>query len=122
MKSMIIFLATMLVTMPGIDAAFAQDPVEVSPEHYRVVFENERVRVLEVRYRPGERSEFHQHPDNLVIALSDAVATGISEDGTTGDLVFEFGDVVWRDAQQHYGSNASDEEFHLIFVEFKDAE
>ena len=32
------------------------DPVETNPDHYKVVFENERVRVLEYTDRPGERT------------------------------------------------------------------
>ena len=36
----------------------SKDPVETDPEHYRVIFENERVRVLEYRDAPaiGPRS------------------------------------------------------------------
>ena len=30
------------------------DPVKVDPKHYKVEFENERVRVLRVSYGPGQ--------------------------------------------------------------------
>ena len=39
-----------------------QDPVRVDPEHYRVELENEKVRVLRVRYGPHEKSVMHGHP------------------------------------------------------------
>ena len=35
------------------------DPVETNPNHYRVVFENERARVLEYTDRPGDRTTPH---------------------------------------------------------------
>ena len=36
-------------------AGMSLDPVETNPEHYRVIFENERVRVLEYTDNPGDR-------------------------------------------------------------------
>lgn len=41
------------------------DPVETNPDHYRVVFENERTRVLEYTDRPGDRTTPHEHPDSV---------------------------------------------------------
>ena len=51
-------------------AAMAEDPVDSNPELYRVVMENERVRVLEYRDRPGDRTAPHGHPDSVMITLS----------------------------------------------------
>ena len=51
-------------------AAIAQDAVKVDPTHYKVVFENESVRVLKIGYAPGGKSTMHQHPDSIVIPLS----------------------------------------------------
>ena len=49
---------------PGIAAApaLAQDPVAVDPDHYKVVFENDQVRVLRITYGPQEESVMHEHP------------------------------------------------------------
>jgi len=46
------------------------DPVMTNPQFYRVVMENERVRVLEYRDRPGDRTTPHQHPDSVMYTLS----------------------------------------------------
>ena len=46
------------------------DPVETNPEHYKVVFENDRVRVLEYTDRPGDRTTPHEHPDSVMHTLS----------------------------------------------------
>jgi uncharacterized RmlC-like cupin family protein len=43
------------------------DPVTVDPEHYKVDFENEFVRVLRVRFGPGEKGATHEHILNRVV-------------------------------------------------------
>ena len=39
-----------------------QDPVKADPEHYKVDFENDRVRVLRVRFGPHEKSIMQEQP------------------------------------------------------------
>jgi beta-alanine degradation protein BauB len=46
------------------------DPTHTDPDKYRVVFENERVRVLEYRDEPGARTSPHDHPDSVMVTLS----------------------------------------------------
>ena len=48
----------------------SQDPVQSNPDHYKVVFENDRVRVLEYRDTPGHTSVMHRHPDSVMITAS----------------------------------------------------
>ena len=48
----------------------AADPTSTDPTLYRVVFENDRVRVLEYRDRPGDRTHPHGHPDSVMLTLS----------------------------------------------------
>jgi quercetin dioxygenase-like cupin family protein len=52
--------------------ALAQDPVKVDPAHYKVLFENASVRVLSITYAAGATNKMHQHPDSIVIPLSNA--------------------------------------------------
>jgi hypothetical protein len=44
------------------------DPIVTDPEHYRVIFENERVRVLEYTDVPGDSTHVHEHPDSVMYA------------------------------------------------------
>ncbi|MEA2364964.1 MAG: hypothetical protein QOI32_476, partial [Thermoleophilaceae bacterium] len=46
------------------------DPTETDPDKYKLVFENDRVRVLEYRDAPGERTSPHHHPDSVMYTLS----------------------------------------------------
>ena len=43
------------------------DPVAVDPQHYKVEFENEFVRVLRVHFGPGEKGATHEHILNRVV-------------------------------------------------------
>jgi hypothetical protein len=54
------------------------DPVVTNPEHYKVVFENDRVRVLEYLDEPGHQTTPHRHPDSVMYTLccSRAFGTG----------------------------------------------
>jgi mannose-6-phosphate isomerase-like protein (cupin superfamily) len=43
------------------------DPVAVDPQHYKVDFENEFVRVLRVHFAPGDKGATHEHILNRVV-------------------------------------------------------
>ena len=45
------------------------DPIQTNPELYHVLFENERVRVLEYLDHPGDRTSPHSHPDSVMVTL-----------------------------------------------------
>jgi hypothetical protein len=52
----------------------AGDAVSVAPNLYKVLLENDKVRVLETRYGPGVKSEMHSHPDLVAVALTPSKA------------------------------------------------
>jgi hypothetical protein len=57
-------------------AAFAQQlPVRLEPRH-RNIFENEKVRILDVRFAPSDTTLYHEHRTPSVFLTLHAVATG----------------------------------------------
>ena len=96
------------------------DPVEVSPELYRVVFENDRVRVLEYRDGPGDRTEPHQHPDSVMVTLT-SFRRRLWSEGREVELELPAFHARWLDAQEHSGMNIGETETHSIFVELKES-
>src|SRR4051794_34451800 len=59
------------------------DPMTDAPEHHSVLFENDRVRVLDTKLPPAERTEVHAHewPAVLyVLSWSDFIRR--ADDGT----------------------------------------
>ena len=61
--------------------AFAQDPVKTSPQYYKVLLENDQVRVLEYRLKPGEKEPMHSHPAGIVYVLGGATLKFTYTDG-----------------------------------------
>jgi len=39
------------------------DPINTDPDKYKVIFENDRVRVLDYRDTPGAKTKPHRHPN-----------------------------------------------------------
>jgi beta-alanine degradation protein BauB len=95
------------------------DPAISNPEHYKVVFENERVRVLEYTDTPGDRTTPHQHPDSVMYTLSSFRRRLVSAN-TQRDIELQAGTVGWLPAQEHHGENIGDTPTHVIFVELKE--
>jgi beta-alanine degradation protein BauB len=96
-----------------------QDPTVTDPELYRVVFENERVRVLEYRDRPGDGTMPHGHPDSVMITLS-AFRRRLRAGDREVEVELEAGDVRWLGSQEHSGTNIGETATHSIFVELKE--
>jgi hypothetical protein len=95
------------------------DPTETNPHHYKVVFENERVRVLEYNDSPGDKTTPHAHPDSVMYALS-SFRRRLHSHGSHRDVEIAAGFTGWLPAQEHYGENIGDTPSHVIFVELKD--
>jgi beta-alanine degradation protein BauB len=94
------------------------DPVVTNPDHYRVVFENERVRVLEYTDAPGERTTPHEHPDSVMYTLT-GFRRRLYAGGAERDVELAAGTVGWLPAQEHAGHNIGDTPTHVVFVELK---
>lgn len=97
----------------------ADDPVASNPEHYRVVFENDRVRVLEYRDVPGDRTTPHAHPDSVMYTLSSFRRRLVAGDQER-EVEMAAGTTGWLPAQEHHGENIGDTPTHVLFVELKD--
>ena len=95
------------------------DPVVTNPRHYSVVFENDRVRVLEYQDVTGERTTQHQHPDSVMYTLSTFRRRLVSGGGDR-EVQLDAGTVGWLPAQEHHGENIGDTPTHVIFVELKE--
>ena len=96
----------------------ALDPVQTDPEHYSVVFENDRVRVLEYTDRPGDRTTPHAHPDSVMHTLS-AFRRRLHSGDLHRDVDMPAGLTGWLPAQEHSGENIGETETHVLFVELK---
>jgi hypothetical protein len=99
--------------------AYAADPAQSDGDKYKVMFENARVRVLEYRDRPGEKTHQHAHPAFVLYAVSPFKRRLALPDGKTLMREFKAGDVMWSEAQTHIGENVGDTPTHVIMIEMK---
>ena len=95
------------------------DPVETNQGLYSVLFENERVRVLQYADTPGTVSNPHRHPDSVMVTLS-GFSRRLSMGERTFDTQLPVGAAVWLPAQEHFGENTGDTDTRAIFVELKE--
>lgn len=108
-------MATARIPQPS-----AADPVEVDPKHYKVEFENDRVRVVRIRYGPGEKSVMHSHPESIAVFLTDAHAKFTYPDGRSEDINADAGTVQHMDAFTHLPESTTKARFEVIQVELKE--
>ena len=116
--------AALAATPP--DAALASDPVVMAPKSYRVVFENEMVRVLEYSNRPGLGpcgAGRHYHPRHLDIFLSEFSGQMTHEDGSVSKSKgkTKMGQVAWFEAEWHEVETIDKSATRMLMVELKDA-
>jgi hypothetical protein len=95
------------------------DPTVTDPDKYKTIFENERVRVLEYRDKPGDRTSPHRHPDSVMYTLS-SFRRRLVHGEREAEVEIEAGSVKWLNAQEHYGENIGETESHSIFIELKE--
>ncbi len=113
-------LAVYAVAAHGQQAAGSKaDPVKVDPQHYKVEFENDKVRVLRVSYGPGEKSVMHYNPDSVIVSLAGDKTRMTTPDGKSTVGSTKAGGVLWSPAGSRLPQNVSDKRDEVIIVELK---
>ncbi|MFQ5436521.1 MAG: SgcJ/EcaC family oxidoreductase [Anaerolineae bacterium] len=112
-------LAAVLVIGLFARPASAQDPTKVDSKHYKVVFENDQVRVVHITYGAGEKSVMHYHPANVAVFLNDNQVNFTLPDGKSVDVKGEKGQTVWDAGGMHLPKNTGDKSMEVILVEMK---
>jgi len=94
------------------------DPIVTNPDHYRLLWENEFVRVIEYTDEPGARTTPHVHPNSVMVTLS-AFRRRLASGGREFETTLPHGAAVWLPAQRHSGENIGDTPTHTVLVELK---
>jgi quercetin dioxygenase-like cupin family protein len=95
------------------------DAVKVAPDIYKVVLENDEVRVLEVQLKQGSKSEMHSHPRSVAICLNDQRLKFTFPNGKSEDAELKRGQAVWLDGLSHAVENKGTEDASSVVVELK---
>ena len=96
------------------------DPVQVSPSNYRTLLKNERVRVLEMDLKAGQKDVTHSHPDETVYFVRGSKVKIHLPDGQAVEADIPDGHVMWHEAWTHTVENVGSADLKAIIVESKD--
>ncbi len=97
----------------------AQDPLALYPENYRVLLENDHVRVLDFRLARGAREQMHTHPAHLAVFLADFTIRFTLPDGSTSLREGRPHQIAWSEGATHASENIGASDAHGILVELK---
>jgi quercetin dioxygenase-like cupin family protein len=109
-----------LKSKPGTaSAAPTADPVKVDPAHHKVLFENDRVRVLRIKFKAQDKTKPHDHPNAVAIYLTDVKAKFTLSDGKTREGGGKRGEATWAAAEHHTVQNTAGKPADIVLVELK---
>ena len=100
-------------------AARAQDVVKVDPKEYKVEFENDQVRVVRGTRAPHSKVPMHEHPDYVVVYLTDVHQKVTAADGTVTEATRKAGEVAFNKGLKHAEESLLDQPVEVILVELK---
>ncbi len=95
------------------------DALKAAPDVYSLLMENERVRVLSVKFKPGQKAVMHSHPDHVIYVLKDGKLKITMPDGQSNEVGLKTGQVIWMQAGQHAAENVGGTEAVNLVVELK---
>jgi quercetin dioxygenase-like cupin family protein len=113
-------LLAIVASLVTTKSAAAQDAAKVASGNYTVIFENDRVRVLDYHSKPGDTAAMHSHQTHLAYFLSAGKATFTAPDGQATQAEGKAGDVLWLPPATHAVTNAGTTELHVLVIEFKE--
>ncbi|HYR74840.1 MAG TPA: cupin domain-containing protein [Pyrinomonadaceae bacterium] len=116
-----LLFSALFVLAIAVPAAMAQDPTKVDAKHYKVEFQNSRVRIVRAHYGPHEKSVMHNHPDLVAIFQTDGRVKFTYPNGKTEERDMKAGQALWTPATRHLPENLTDNDMEVILVEFKTA-
>ena len=128
MKRRLFFLLVLIVTLFDTSCKNSEkkkellniDPVKVSPAIFKVLLENEHVRVVEYSLNPGEKDEWHTHPPKSSYVFSGGQLKVHLENGEIIMVNEKAGTASWMDyVGKHYVENIGNTTVTIVFTELK---
>jgi hypothetical protein len=104
-------------------AATAQEKAKGEKANGRtvtVLVENDRVKVYEGRFSPGDKSpRMSDRPPRVEFALTDGQMRNHYPDGKTEDVTWKAGEVKWSERATYQQENVGKTEFRIRVVQLK---
>ena len=78
-----------------------------------------KVRVLDFKFKPGEKSGMHSHPEYILYPLTGGTAKTTLSDGKISEMKTKAGEVRWNETVTHDNENIGKTEIRAIVIELK---
>jgi quercetin dioxygenase-like cupin family protein len=108
------------VSSPSAATPADKDPVKLAADSVKVLFENDRIRVIQGKSKAGGKVAMHAHPDSVSYAVSDVKVKSTTPDGKATEKAWKAGEVAWHDAWSHAVENIGTTEGSLVTFELKE--
>jgi quercetin dioxygenase-like cupin family protein len=95
------------------------DPVKIDKKHYKVLLDNDQVRVLRVKIGSHESTPLHEHSMNRVVAYLSDQNFRVTTDGKADAVKHKAGEASWGTPTKHTEENLNDKPFEAVVVELK---
>ncbi len=95
------------------------DALKAAPDVYSLVMENERVRVMNAKFKPGQKAVMHSHPDHVIYVLKNAKLKITVPGGQSSEIDLKTGQAIWMQSGQHAAENIGGPEANDLVVELK---
>ena len=109
MKRPLLFISVLSLLISVAAAAEEKsypNPQEGAPGVYKQVFDNDRVRVSEITFNPGDKAPMHTHSlAHIVYILEGGELTLTYPDGKSAVATAQAGQVLWFPAETHEAVN-----------------
>jgi quercetin dioxygenase-like cupin family protein len=97
------------------------DALTAAPGAYGLLLENEKVRVMEVRLKPGQKAPMHNHPNDHVVYVLNSARFRLSfPDGKDAIFDLNAGQVLWLEAGPHETENVGTTDGQNLVIEVKE--
>lgn len=96
-----------------------KDAASADEAHSRMVFDNDHVRVIEVKIPAGEAQPSHHGLNRLIYSLSDYTIKYTSDRMAEKETAFAAGTAHWHGADEHAVANVGETDVHFLIFEFK---
>ncbi|MCH7734599.1 MAG: cupin domain-containing protein [Chloroflexi bacterium] len=95
------------------------DPIDVSPDIYKLLDENDKVRVVEMKLAAGQSDNKHSHRNETVYFVTGGKVKIDVEGGDTVEAEIPDGHVMFSDPWTHTVHNVGDSDIRAILIEEK---
>ncbi|HUR36568.1 MAG TPA: alpha/beta fold hydrolase [Terriglobales bacterium] len=121
MRASLRLILGMLLSLLAMAPALGQNPLQVDAPHFKLEYEDDKVRVIRFRLMPGQKSPLHEHATRITVVVSGSRLKIEDTDGATSEINVYTGAADRQIATRHTVENVGEQPYEELTTEFKDA-